>query len=564
METPFFGPFDVTRSTNVADNILQNLFPELVDDKDGKNVGALYGTPGLTLLSEVGDGPINGERTLANTQLYVVSGNVVYSLTSGYVATNLGVISGSGGRVCIVDSGTQIAFFTDTNCYVGPVGFPLVSGTISAGGINYAVDDQIVLSNANGTQTAAAIIKVTGVTAGAVTAFVIIQTGAFPSTPTSFGQQITTGSGSGFILSAPTFGGTQALCQVFLPFAPPGGGQQMSATFQDGFVLVGEPGTMTIWQSLSTDISVYPPLNFAFANGESDYVVALYSIHREVFVVKNRTTEVWNNAGTAGFAFQPLAAVLIEHGAVAWGTVARAGDTLLMLAQSSQGDGTVIGIEGFRAGRVSTHAVETLIANAGSLTNAFAYTYLQEGHQLYVLTINDLTLVYDQTTSRMAGIPMWYLWGYFSNGATGRHRGNAFSFFNETLVLGDYQNGNLYSIDLSALTDNGQPIQRMRSWRALQKPTMQPVRFSSVELDLQTGVDVVTTAPQIVLDWSDDGGHNWSNQMIMAAGVQGQTARRVRANRLGSTKRNGGLDRIFRIQTTDAFGICFIGAEINV
>src|ERR1700679_4075705 len=175
-KTPFLGPFSVTRSTNVADNVLTNLFAEIVETKDGKNAGALYGTPGLDLFGTVGIGPINGERPL-NGVFYVVSGLNVYSVTTGGVGTLLGTIAGNGGRVSMTDNGTQLFIATNTNAYVAPGGQPLTGGVIGgAGGINYNVGDTIVLQAEGGTKLASAIIQVLSVAAGgAVTTFAFLQ-----------------------------------------------------------------------------------------------------------------------------------------------------------------------------------------------------------------------------------------------------------------------------------------------------------------------------------------------------------------------------------------------------
>lgn len=565
VDTPFFGPFSVTRSTNLADNTLINLRPEVVDTKDGKNIGALYGTPGLTLLGTTGSGPIQngGMRVLANTALYVVSGTAVYVVNTSFVATVLGTILNSLDNVSMVDNGTQMAIFTADAGYVGPVGFPLTGGNISSGGANYAINDTVVMSGLF--QTAAVILTITNVVAGAVTAFTISQTGAFNPIPGILTQQSTTGSGSGFALNTLTFGGSLALCKIFLPFTP-SGAQTISGTYSDGFGLINEPPTQRIWQSAVDDLSVWPALNFATASGESDEVQTLQTIHREVFVIKQKSTEVWNNAGTTGFAFQALGAVMIEQGTSSWPSVVKLGESLVWLAQSSQGGGTVVQIDGFQARRVSTHAIETLITGVTNLADAFGYGYVQDGHQLYVLTFpsDALTLVYDKTDSAALGVPVWYQWLGFISGAFTRHTSNAFSYFQEKLVVGDYQNGNLYQINLSALTDNGQTIKRVRSWRALVKPTMQPIRFSSLAFWMQTGLGVVTIDPQIVLDWSDDGGHSWSAERYAPVGNNGQTAQRVLFTRIGSTRRNSGQDRILRVSMTDQFPVCIIGAELYV
>ncbi len=66
-----------------------------------------------------------------------------------------------------------------------------------------------------------------------------------------------------------------------------------------------------------------------------------------------------------------------------------------------------------------------------------------------------------------------------------------------------------------------------------------------------------------MLRFSDDGGHRWSNQRIAAVGPTGATAQRVKFNRLGSTRLNSGLDRIFELSSADAFGVALIGAELD-
>lgn len=564
-KTPFFGPFSVTRSSNVADNVLTNIFCEIVETKDGKNVGALYGTAGLDLFGAAGAGPINGERTL-NAVLYVVSGLNVYSVTTGGAATLLGAISGNGSRVAMTDNGTQLLIATNTNVYVAPGGQPFTGASIGAEGVNFGVGDTIVLEPVGGAETAATILQVLTITgAGGVATFEILQAGAYSSLPSSFTQADTSGSGSGFVLNSPTFGSSVGIVPVFLPFTP-AGTITMSVTYQDGFGLLAEPGTINIWQSNIFDLSIWDALDFAEATAHGDTVVAVASLHRQLYVTKTTTSEVWVNAGTEGFAFQTLPSVLIESGCAAWGTLQRVSESLFMLAYNSQGQGIVRELRNYEPKKISTFAIDNLIQSLPTISDAFAYTYQQLGHQLYVLCFptGNTTLVYDYTSSELMGEPIWYQWLYFSNGQFGRHLSNAGAFFNGQTIVGDYTNGNLYVVDPNTLTDNGQTISRIRRWRASPQAVMQPVRFSSLQLDMQTGIGVVTTNPQIMLRWSDDGGHVWAPQVLMSAGKLGQTAWRVRANRLGSTRRNSGLDRIFEVSVTDQIPVCFIGAEVNV
>src|SRR5690242_4196285 len=115
MKTPIFGPFYVSRSSNLADNRLINLYPEVVETKQGKAVGGLYFCPGLDLLATVGMGPIRGTHRMG-ALLFVVSGGQLYHVDRNFVAVALGAIA--DGPVTMVDNGTQVFVAAGINCYV--------------------------------------------------------------------------------------------------------------------------------------------------------------------------------------------------------------------------------------------------------------------------------------------------------------------------------------------------------------------------------------------------------------------------------------------------------------
>ena len=67
----------------------------------------------------------------------------------------------------------------------------------------------------------------------------------------------------------------------------------------------------------------------------------------------------------------------------------------------------------------------------------------------------------------------------------------------------------------------------------------------------------------IELRWTDDGGHNYSNPQIGSSGDIGQTTQRVMWRRIGSTRRNSGLDRVFEVSSADPVQVALIGASLN-
>lgn len=478
--TPIFGPFDVSRSSNVSDNRLMNLFPEIVETKQGKAIGALYSTAGLSAaLATLGAGPVRALHPTSHYGLFALSGTGFYKIEEDFTTTLLLSGIAQQGPATIIDNGTQVALF------VGDAG--------------------ILWSESLG---------VTGIP---------------------------------------------------LPFDP---ASPISATYQDGFGLINQPGTALWWQSDLLDLGVWNALNFGSATGDPDDVVAIEQLNREIWLIKQTDTEIWYNAGTANFSFARLDGVYLEAGCAAQASLVQLGETLVWLARNREGHGVVVRTRGHQLERISTHAIEAAIQGYDTISDAVGYAYQQAGHQFYVLNFptGDATWVYDVTESLLAGVPMWHQRGAF-NTTTGRferHWGNCHAFFAGRNVVGDRRNGNLYAFEPDALTDAGATRKWLRSWRALAQPAAKPVRFSQLQIDMQTGIGVPDgTRPQVVLRWSDDGGHVWSAERYAAAGESGQTARRVMFRRMGSAKRNSGLDRIFELSSTDQFPVAIIGAELE-
>lgn len=92
-----------------------NLFPEVVPE-GGKQPAFLQRAPGLPLRVTVGAGPIRG-LWQHNSYLYVVSGDTFYQVSSSYVVTVKGTVTGTG-PVTMADNGTQIMIAADPDGYI--------------------------------------------------------------------------------------------------------------------------------------------------------------------------------------------------------------------------------------------------------------------------------------------------------------------------------------------------------------------------------------------------------------------------------------------------------------
>jgi len=331
--------------------------------------------------------------------------------------------------------------------------------------------------------------------------------------------------------------------------------------YLDGYFVFNEPNSQKIWVTEIFDGTIIEPLAFASAEGAPDLIAAINVDQRELWVFGTNTIEVWYNAGTANFPFARIQGAFNELGCLAPYSVAKLDNTLFWLGNDARGYGVVYRAEGYRGKRVSTHPIEFAIQSYGDVSNALAYTYQQEGHAFYVLIFPtvDKTWVFDVATGA------WHERAGFENGYFTRHRSNCqMNFQNETIV-GDYLNGNLYVFDLDYYTDNGAVQRWVRSWRAL--PTgannLKRTAQHSLQLDCESGVGTDTGQaqdPQVMLRWSDDGGHTWSNEHWVSVGKIGEYYRRAIWRRLGMTLKL--RDRVYEISGTDPNKVVIMGAEL--
>jgi len=133
--------------------------------------------------------------------------------------------------------------------------------------------------------------------------------------------------------------------------------------------------------------------------------------------------------------------------------------------------------------------------------------------------------------------------------------------------VGDFENGNVYTFSLDEYKDNGAVQKWLRSWRAL--PTgennLKRTAHHALQIDMESGVGLNLgqgSDPEIMLRWSDDGGHTWSNYHQATIGKIGQYFFRVFYRRLGMTVKL--RDRVYEVSGTDPVKIAIMGAELSI
>lgn len=326
-----------------------------------------------------------------------------------------GGVSTTAGLAVPPNVGT--GFTLNTTATAGPIS----ASTLANGGNNYVIGNVGIVSG--GTGDATYLITAVGAT-GAVTGFSITQGGTVNSPPLTFTQQSTTGSGSGFTLSSPTFGPYLGLVPITLPFPNP-----LVGAVSDGFGLLIFQGQQNIAASNELDLSTWPALSFGIADQSPDNTMSLVVFHDEAYVLKEANSEVWVDEGLENFAFAPINGVHMEYGCIAPASPAIAGNVLIWLSRNDQGQGVVVATGGYDPQPISTQALIAEFDTYPNLGDAIGYARQQGGHVFYVLTFPeaDRTWAYDATASQLAGVPLWHRLASFTNGQWHRHPGNCFT-----------------------------------------------------------------------------------------------------------------------------------------
>lgn len=322
-----------------------------------------------------------------------------------------------------------------------------------------------------------------------------------------------------------------------------------TVTYQDGYFLFDRKGTGQFFISELLDVA-FDPLDFATAEGQPDNLVAVLSDHREIFLFGEDTIEVWYNSGASDFPFERNQGAFIEKGCGARYSVAKQNNTVYFIGS----DLMVYQMTGYTPVRISTHAVEKTLKDV-DLSDAFAYTYQDEGHLFYILTIpsRDITWCYDISTGA---------WHVRQSYQFGRHQSNNAIFFDSKTLVGDFQNGRIYQMAGNFYTDDGEPVVR-----EFVLPTVNNGRefltVDSLEFDMGTGVGLIRGQgddPELRVYFSKDSGKTYSESFKRGRiGKVGEYLTRAKVNRFGAARQF-----TFKVEISDPIPIDIGGAWVEV
>jgi hypothetical protein len=236
--------------------------------------------------------------------------------------------------------------------------------------------------------------------------------------------------------------------------------------FLDGEFIVLEPNSQTFAISALNDATSWDPLDFGDVEGEPGNITTFVVDHRQIWFLGNNHAEVYIDSGVATFPFTRLDGAYMEQGAGSSIDGAfRCDNTIFWLGGNADGQGIAWRANGYTPQRVSTHAIEAMIAAYGDLSTVTGYCYQEQGHTFARWDFPNArgglgaSLLYDVASG------FWHE-RYFWNATLGQYMADlarCHMFVWNKHLVGDWRSGTIYEQSMQYKTDAGAAIRRLRA-----------------------------------------------------------------------------------------------------
>lgn len=323
--------------------------------------------------------------------------------------------------------------------------------------------------------------------------------------------------------------------------------------FQDSYLIASEAASQKFYiNDLFSSPPVFGAFDFTQANIVADNIVGLASANRSLWVFGEYSTQIYYNSGSLAFPF-----ALTPNGVLNVG--------LLSKSAKCVNDGIVFWVgndfrcymsSGLQPQLVSTDVIEAAIEDAANPLSASCLAYKQFGRTFFVLSTSEKTFVYDATTG------LWHRresTGYVDG--DGPWRAAHFSEFNTLRIAGSRDENKLYEIDLETHTEGSNHIRRVFTSQTISFE-MRQTTMRKLIIDMDMGAGLATgqgSDPMLMMQFSDDGGNTWSNELWRGMGKMGEYTNRIVFERLGQFRQ-----RILRFSVSDPINVVAISAHAEV
>ena len=313
--------------------------------------------------------------------------------------------------------------------------------------------------------------------------------------------------------------------------------------YLDGYGILADTATDRFQTTDASDATTLNALSFSSADYLNDGIVSLIAYQSYLWILGERTTEIWRNTGaSATFPFQRVSGGILQRGCFGAKTVAADDQSVFYVGD----DRSVYRILESSPTRISTHAVERRLRNYQDGSELTGFTWTEDGHKFYALRFPDApAYVYDMSTG---------VWHERSSDVFGEAAWTAYTairaFGYELIGSSD---GMLYRLDPTAYDEAGTAICRIAESSPVSEGDMR-TNLDRVSINVKTGYVDIGREPQIALQVSRDG-KLYTPEKFRGMSDLGDYSRVLSWHGMGRARRHQA-----KFKTTDPVPISIYGA----
>ena len=283
------------------------------------------------------------------------------------------------------------------------------------------------------------------------------------------------------------------------------------------------------------DSLTWATLDFASKIAQPDSLTAVVNWNDRLWLLGNRTMEVWEDIGNVDFPFEKTGGIFVQKGCAAKQSVVICQETLHMLSTDNSGGFQFLKFNGFVPVPIETTPIAETLQNMTVVSDCIGYSYNRSGHEFidWTFPTENVTFTYDATTG------IWLTRQSYISAAYGRFLGSCATFCYNKSLIGDYNSGKIYYQSSTTYTENSVAIRRMFVSPPLYMDGRR-IYVHRLQMDVQTNIGSSKT---FTLEMSTDSGQTWES--IDTYTVPTTSAAQIYTSSLGS-----GYNFIFRITTT--------------
>ena len=341
----------------------------------------------------------------------------------------------------------------------------------------------------------------------------------------------------------------------------------------DGFFAALIGNSARFYVSNPLDGTTWDPAQTAIVSVFSDNIISMASLSRYLCFFGTKKSVCYYDSGNT-FPFDVAPGGFSDQGSGATFGTGQADNTLFGIWADPLGGGVAFRVNGTTFQRISTHPIEKEWQGYSTISDAIFLSYQDGGHTIcqWSFPTADKTWCYDVATA------LWHQKTSFTNGVEHAHLSQFHAYAFGKHLVGGSKSGTIYQMSMPTsdgaggwnfVTDAGNPIKRVRRspyvgqagiWNQIDALEIMADTGLGPNIPLQDGSGN-SRGPQLMIRFSKDGGHNWSNERALDMGQIGKFKQRLISRRFGTFWGSTGM--IFELSFTDAAPLRITDADIT-